>query len=82
MTRTEWFPMTIKPTRAGWYEIGLEKLSEPLCYPFHYFDGKAWCDGPEGTPSKRPPRRAYPNQVTLYMGCSLVWRGLAEPPHV
>lgn len=42
MTRTEWFPGTVKPVRPGVYETSADPTEYVL---YDYFDGERWHDG-------------------------------------
>lgn len=72
-TLTDWFPGTVKPVHAGFYERDYTIKGLPKIFPIDYWDGEFWLAAYEGlTPSlaKSRPRCGYQE---------LPWRGLAAP---
>lgn len=44
MEKTEWYPVSEKPVRAGWYEA---KYDDECGTSMRWFDGEKWLLGPE-----------------------------------
>ena len=64
MTRTNWYPSTIKPARKGWYEIKWPSGNVRM----RYWNGMEWVFHPRGQLS-----------MFDFLGTMGYWRGLTEP---
>ena len=64
--RSKWYPMSVRPTRAGWYEFKWDAGSVVFR---RKFDGRSWRYGLGG--------RIHWN---VFRGLNAGWRGLAEEP--
>lgn len=84
MERTEWYPMSIKPVREGWYEVGYAvgpfKIEAGLFHnrhviqymaPYHYWDGVCFRG-----PSSAPTGKAL--TVASYLDEYDYWRGVKK----
>lgn len=64
--RSKWYPMSVRPTMAGWYEFTWNAGSIVL---MREFDGRSW-------------RYGLGNGMhwNVFRGQNAQWRGLAEEP--